>query len=83
MRGLFDAAGLPGSVTRDRVLFDYLLMHGSLEDGSEFSDDRLASEQLIALNELVSKYIERFGDPGVSMGPEFHRVRTQIIPGLR
>ena len=69
------------SFRRDRMLFEYLLMHEWLEDGSEFWVDRLGSDQLVALNELVSKYIDYFGDPGVSMGPAFHRVRSRVASG--
>ncbi len=69
-RHLFDAAGLPGSLIHDQRLFDYFLMHGRIEDGSDFQTSHLDHAQWSALDQLVEKYVTQFYDPGVSLGPK-------------
>lgn len=74
-RNLFDAAGLPGVLADDHEAFIDFLMHGflsmpgGLADGTRADTRDLNAQQWKALDGLVALYVERFGDPGVSLGP--------------
>jgi hypothetical protein len=63
-RELFERSGLRGAF-RDRRLFDYLLMHGDVADGSGFSVHDLDPAERRALAQLVGRYLAEFDDPGV------------------
>jgi hypothetical protein len=74
-RELFDEAGLPGVLSEDREAFEDFLMHGflampgGLADGARFDTEEQTATQRNALDKLAARYVERFGDPGVSLGP--------------
>jgi hypothetical protein len=74
-RELFDRAGLPGVLSDERKSFEYFVMHGCLPmpgghaDGTRFSDSELDAAQRDALDKLIASYTDRFGDPGVGLGP--------------
>jgi hypothetical protein len=74
-RPLFEQAGLPGIFSQDRAAFDdflrhgFLAMPGGLADGTFFDDSELDVSQRDPLDELVKRYVNQFGDPGVALGP--------------
>lgn len=68
---LIEGCGLPLAAVSSQRVFDYLLMHGALPEGTaEFDVDRLGATEFQTFRELVYRYFDAgYPDPGLVVLP--------------